>query len=444
VGVIRFRLFGFPVEVQPGFWILALVIGATARQGFAELLMVLGVIVASVLVHELGHALIARRYGQEPRITLHMMGGLTSWQQNRELGRGSQIFITLAGPLAGYALALAAFAFALALPPAQGSLTASALELLFVANVFWSTINLLPVLPFDGGQVMALALGPKRRRLAAGVSLVFGLGAAVLFFKAGMLIGGAFFAMAALSSFFAARAASRPAVPPEAVRELLARARAAFDAGDHQQAQAMARAALEVTRESETALAAIELGAWAALGAGDLPAARATLRSLPPNVPIDALLRAAVLEADGDLPGAAAALLEARRSGDARPELSAMLVRVLLAQGRLEEALRITGDIFDDVGDDDVRRVAREGLEGGAAESAAELYARLFDRARQADDAYQAARAFARASRTSEALQAVQKAVRAGLADLERIRADGELAGLLGQEQLDSALADRA
>jgi hypothetical protein len=97
-----------------------------------------------------------------------------------------------------------------------------------------------------------------------------------------------------------------------------------------------------------------------------------------------------VLEADGDLGGAAARLLAARREGDLRPELSALLVRLLLGQRRLEEAVRVTEEIFDDVDDADVRRVAEQALAGGAGEAAGRLLERLHQRTRDPLDAAQA------------------------------------------------------
>lgn len=378
MGVLRFRLFGFPVDVQPGFWFLALIVAAGAQKSALEIAVLIGVIVVSVLAHELGHAAAARAYGESPRITLHMMGGLTSFAPSRPHGRTQSILITLAGPFAGFALSALAFGILLALPAERRqSGFGTALEWLWVINAFWSVVNLLPVLPFDGGQVLAAALGPNRRRLAASLSLVFGAVTAIVFWKAGLLLGAAFFALGAITSFFAARDSERPVLPPEAVAELLGRAKAALDAGQHAQASTLARAALEQARDADTARRAVEIGAWAALLSGDAAAARAALRSLPRGIVADALLEAAVLEADGDRTGAAARLLAARREGDLRPELSALLVRLLLGQGRLEEAVRVTEEIFDAVEDDDIRRVAAQAEAGGASEAAARLRGRL-------------------------------------------------------------------
>jgi Zn-dependent protease len=388
VGVLRFRLFGFPVDVQPGFWVLALIVAAGAQKSALEVAVLIGVIVVSVLAHELGHATAARVYGESPRITLHMMGGLTSFSPARPHGRKQSILITLAGPFAGFALSALAFGILLSLPAGRReSALGTTLEWLWVINAFWSVVNLLPVLPFDGGQVLAAALGPSRRRLAASLSLVFGVVTAVVFWKAGMVLGAAFFALGAVTSFFAAREPERAALSPAAVAELLGRARAALDAGEHAKASTLARATLEQARDAETARRAVEIGAWAALLGGDAPAARAALRTLPRELPPDALLEAAVLEADGDLGGATVRLLAARRDGDARPELAGLLVRLLLAQGRLEEAVRLTEEIFDSVEDEEVQRVAAQAAAGGAEEASARLRERLRERSERGGSA---------------------------------------------------------
>ena len=64
----------------------------------------------SILVHELGHALVMRAYGFRPWITLYGLGGLASYDQGhafRSKGSGplGQILICLAGPAAGFLLA---------------------------------------------------------------------------------------------------------------------------------------------------------------------------------------------------------------------------------------------------------------------------------------------------------------------------------------------------
>jgi membrane-associated protease RseP (regulator of RpoE activity) len=87
---------------------MTLLLGANERNP-AKLAIWVVVVAVSVLVHELGHALMGRAFGLTPRIELHGMGGTTSFtaateERAREgLGTGRAIAISLAGPFAGFA-----------------------------------------------------------------------------------------------------------------------------------------------------------------------------------------------------------------------------------------------------------------------------------------------------------------------------------------------------
>src|SRR5574339_379984 len=108
---LRFTLAGIPVSVHPLFWLITLLLGSTGDLLLIPIWIV--VIFVSILVHELGHALAFRRYGQRSRIVLHFAGGLTipepvywgSGYANVGLSPNQQIFISLAGPGAGFLLA---------------------------------------------------------------------------------------------------------------------------------------------------------------------------------------------------------------------------------------------------------------------------------------------------------------------------------------------------
>jgi Zn-dependent protease len=166
---LNFRLLGIPVRVHPMFWLVAVLLGLGGNQDPVPILMWVGVVFVSILVHELGHALTARWYGWEPWITLHSFGGLASYQPTFHDPK-SRIVITLAGPGAGFLLA-AAIAAAIAAsghrlefgwpdfvlpvlfePYESRPLNMLIIDLLYV-NIFWGLVNLLPVYPLDGGQI---------------------------------------------------------------------------------------------------------------------------------------------------------------------------------------------------------------------------------------------------------------------------------------------------
>ena len=177
---LRFNLAGFPVRVHPLFWLIAVLLGYSSGDLLQILIWVL-VVFISILVHELGHALAFRRYGMSSQIVLHFAGGLTipestrwgSQWANVALGPNQNIFISLAGPGAGFLVAALVIAGvlltggsiittrllgfiplpALAVLPFGGALVSLFVTALLWVNIFWGFINLMPVFPLDGGSV---------------------------------------------------------------------------------------------------------------------------------------------------------------------------------------------------------------------------------------------------------------------------------------------------
>ena len=155
---VRFPFLGFPVRVHPLFWVLSAFLSwsFTVAQGEPELLPVsVLAIFVSILWHEFGHAIAARLLlDADPSIVLHHFGGYASWENGRQKWTpGRSILVTLAGPgfqagLGGLAL-FAIYAFAGDLPRAAYVF----LVVLGYASLFWAAVNLLPMLPLDGGQI---------------------------------------------------------------------------------------------------------------------------------------------------------------------------------------------------------------------------------------------------------------------------------------------------
>lgn len=152
--MFTFRLGRIPVRVHFFFFLMAFML-AGGRPGPLLVSWVI-VVFVSVLLHELGHALMGRAFGLTPEIDLHGMGGLTSWRSGPKLGPGPFILISLAGPLTGIALGLVAYVVShrVALSPMGRAVLGQ-----FVwVNVGWGILNLIPMLPLDGGNVLARTL----------------------------------------------------------------------------------------------------------------------------------------------------------------------------------------------------------------------------------------------------------------------------------------------
>lgn len=150
-----FRLFGLPVAVQPWFFLTAYIVGRQSIDLVTESVWIL-VVFVGVLVHELGHALAARGAGLAPSITLHGFGGTTSWAPTRPVGPWTQIGITAAGPALG--ITVGGLAWALLNWGAAGPAATVLRDVMWV-NLGWGVLNLLPVLPLDGGQIAGALAG---------------------------------------------------------------------------------------------------------------------------------------------------------------------------------------------------------------------------------------------------------------------------------------------
>ncbi len=138
------------------FWVFAALIGYLNSMSFVGTLIWIGIIFVSVLFHEFGHALTAVVFGQKPRIELVALGGLT-YHDGEKLPFWKQFFIVLDGPLFGLLLFLIAEMLLYVDGMREGA-PGEILHLLAAVNLFWTFLNLLPIMPLDGGQLLRIIL----------------------------------------------------------------------------------------------------------------------------------------------------------------------------------------------------------------------------------------------------------------------------------------------
>jgi Zn-dependent protease len=449
---MSFRLFGVNVEIQMSFWITSVILGlrglsdpAVPRGAIAIWVLVVFV---SVLVHELGHALAVMRHGIEPQITLYAMGGLTRFQPLHDgapLRRRDQVLISLAGPFAGFALGAIVLAVMHLFPHAfagASTLRRYAVDSLLWVNFGWGLVNLMPVLPFDGGHVLEHALGPKRTQLTAAISTIIGFLVAALFVYLKAVWGALLFGLSAIQSYrrFTAPAAAEEApassepTPPE-LAALLRAARHALGEEELERASTLAQRVIEgddgkFAVPPAARLEALEVIAWAHLLAGRAEVAAEVLAQAHRSGTPDAALEGAVLFAREDFAGARKVLEAARAEGDTRKQIIGPLVQILIAQNEVGRAAEIALAVVDSLSDDDTRRMAGLAGEHGAFAPAARLHEAIFNRHHLAEDAYEAARAEAQAGRPERALDLLRRAVEAGFSDRARAWSDAALATL--------------
>lgn len=203
--MIRFTVLGFPVSIHWMFWLTAaLLSGSLNNLDQPGELWSLGIWIAvvflSVLWHELGHVIFQRKFGARPEIMLVAFGGLAI-PHGARFTRKQSFIVAAAGPCFGLLLWVAAIVFFRFVPPATKMQLELAWMITFV-NLIWSIVNLLPVLPLDGGHMLQATLGPRRLRVTAAIGMVVaGLVAIAAFTQLGQLFMALFFAYFAWQNF---------------------------------------------------------------------------------------------------------------------------------------------------------------------------------------------------------------------------------------------------
>ena len=221
-----FRVRGIPVRIDVGWLLIVGLIAWSLASGYfphvlpslspaaywAEGLMAALLLFASVLLHELAHALVAVRHGVPVGgITLHIFGGVSQLDSEPETPR-AELLIAAVGPLTSFVIAALSYGLSVLLP---GPSWAEALAgYLAAVNVVVGVFNLVPAFPLDGGRVLRAALWawtgrPERAtqlasRLGSLVAMLMIVGGIVRALN-GELVGGLWLALIGLFLYQAAR-----------------------------------------------------------------------------------------------------------------------------------------------------------------------------------------------------------------------------------------------
>lgn len=197
---LRWQMFGTRITVTPWFWLTLALLGWNQfeREGPIPLLIWILAGFISILLHEFGHVLMGRVFGNQGSIVMTAFCGLAIGTTSG-LGPWRRIAVSAAGPaiqLAFYGLLKAAEVFfpgfLLSLPP---NFILLFVFLLFI-NFYWALLNLLPIYPLDGGQILCdfleYFMRDKGRYYGHGISFALATALAIFFFTQG---NGGFFAI---------------------------------------------------------------------------------------------------------------------------------------------------------------------------------------------------------------------------------------------------------
>lgn len=202
------RIFGIELRVHLTFLFLLFFVWITefethGHANSGRVLALVGIIFGSVVLHELGHALVATRAGVPAKsIILLPIGGVTMIDDSRALAESAggpahwkrDIRIALAGPLVNVLLALFSGGVILATVPGADLWTwpfihsSNLLRSLVWANIYLAGFNLLPAYPMDGGRVLRALFSRKMEPvLATRRAVAIGQSFATLFMLVGLL-----------------------------------------------------------------------------------------------------------------------------------------------------------------------------------------------------------------------------------------------------------------
>jgi len=186
------KIFGINFRIHVTFLLLLLFIFISGlfQRGFEEAVtsvLFICAVFACVLIHEIGHSLIARRYGKEAKsITLLPIGGVATMEEMPEKP-SQEIAMSIVGPFINLAIAAILYLFVGAwagvgvpnlYPDSVGAFFAG----LIGVNIILAVFNLIPAFPMDGGRVLRgfLALNMDYVK-ATSIAVFIGQGVSLFF-----------------------------------------------------------------------------------------------------------------------------------------------------------------------------------------------------------------------------------------------------------------------
>jgi Zn-dependent protease len=442
------KLLGIPIKIEVSFFVLSFFLATSGGRNLPLLIEWLVVVFVSVLLHELGHALVARKFGLAPSIKLYSMGGLTSWESNEEVTPLRHILISLAGPGAGFLFGGIAYIAGPALLESGRSqlLTAAYFDFLWV-NIGWGIFNLLPMLPLDGGHVL-LTLGEWiSKRKGRLISHFISLGVALAITYLALVRRSVWIAILGawlvhtngrfLTQKFQTYRDQR-------IRPLLDQARDAFYKSEFDKA-------IELTRQAEKKAHTVSIRSEAAhlhvfllIHQHRLEEAAEQLHRFEVLFGEDSYLRGLFHFEREDM---AAAIPHLKQAFEESPseQLGMILYQALINERNYVEAMELCGDpLLAEVSWKFYVNLLQEAFASGEFRIAAEAGSLAFEKQSDPDVAYNVACSLARDSRSKEAFEWLERAIATGFQNKDLIAGDPDLESLRSHAEFDELLAKLA
>jgi Zn-dependent protease len=439
----EFKLLGFEVTVEWSFFTISL-IALAAGYSLAESVLWVALAFVSVLVHELGHALTARRYGATPTIALIWLGGLTRADSSRWT-RAQELAFVIAGPAASLALGALALAAHYVIPAERSALTHAVIFDLVFMGFGWGLINLVPVLPQDGAHVARILIGRRRSDPITG----FDIGASALVLIA--LAMGVYrsellapkpllFNLAALLWLHATLFRAWRETHVDERHEAALRSLELPLALDDSDARVAAGEALLAKLRSRTGRwRALQVIAKAHHHAKRYREAAEAIDRLPRGSWADVRVTVTSFVHSGQARRAVAFARE-RLEAQQHPYTHRLLLWSLTHGGMIDEALQVDPALIDDGGHPACRELTQELFRQGRYADAAKWLAGSLARFDAATDAYDLACAFARLGEHEQAVRALQGAIDRGYHQRAHLEQDEDLASIRGRADVQAMI----
>lgn len=196
--MISFRLLGISIHVQPFFWLIMAFIGGggillshPTTEALVHTLVFMAAGFISIVIHEMGHALMMRKYGRIPQIILHGYGGVAI-STGSPFTRFQSFLVSISGPALQASLGVIALLILKTVGAETFPTDQSQKFVINLMNVsfYWALINLIPIHPLDGGQILEAVLGPKRRKAVHYIGITIGIIALIFMIKIGASLFG--------------------------------------------------------------------------------------------------------------------------------------------------------------------------------------------------------------------------------------------------------------